>query len=52
MDGLDQHTLDMIKKGHWRVVRNPRRRRLLFNRGEYIVWNEHVNGWIWIPFRG
>ena len=41
------YTIDKIKSGRWRMVRNRKRRRKLLNRGEGITWNHHVNCWVW-----
>lgn len=41
------YTLKMLKAGHWRMVRNPRRARKLMKRGEGIAWNSCVNAWVW-----
>jgi len=45
----DPEELEMedIKLGHFRVVRSPKRKRLLHKRGESIWWSIYQHAWIW-----
>ena len=45
----EERVLNLIKKGIYRAVRNPARKRKLRKRGEFIWFESSVSCWLWQP---